>query len=387
MPLVRPDRPWRTRAIELLARAADRVSRARHPASSLDSGQARRILVVKPCCLGDMLMATPALRALKHHFPGARIQVLTTDWCVPALDNNPHVAGTLPYPPHPTPVRLLALAQRLRQERFDVGVSLDRSPLVNGLLLLAGIPERAGIDSRGRGVGLTRRASPKPEQHESDLFLSVAAALGVPPCGEQPEFHPSLEARQQAERVIGGAQRPLVVIHPGGALNPGSAMLSKRWPAIAFGELASLLVQREGATIVLVGALSDRDAVQVAADFTDGPVIDLGGQLSIPELAAVVERADLYIGNDSGASHLAAAVGTPTVTIFGPTSPYQYRPLGPCAQVCAPQGSWNPGLVGLDLRGRRAPLDLAADIRDVSVDEVYTACHDVLAAPREMQRP
>lgn len=386
MPLVSPDRLWRSRAIELLARTADRVSRARHPAPPLDPRQVRRILVVKPCCLGDMLMATPTLRALKHHFPGAGLQVLTTDWCVPALDNNPHVDGTLPYPQHPTPVRLLALAQRLRQERFDVGVSLDRSPLVNGLLLLAGIPERAGIDSRGRGVGLTRRAGPRAEQHETDLFLSVAAALGVPSCGEQPEFHPSAEARQQAARLVGGDDHPLVVIHPGGALNPGSAMLSKRWPAIAFGELASLLVQREGATVVLVGALSDRDAVQVAADFTDGPVIDLGGQLSIPELAAVAERSDLYIGNDSGASHLAAAVGTPTVTIFGPTSPSQYRPLGTRARVCAPPGSWNPDLVGIDLRGRRTPLDLAADIRDVSVDEVFEACREALAAPREMRR-
>lgn len=382
MPLARPDRSWRSSVIEILARSADRLSRASPPTLPLDPGSVRRILVVKPCCLGDVLMTTPALRALKRHFAGAEVDVLTSDWCAAALRGNAHVDRTLPYPERASAPRLLALAGRLRQERYDVAVSLDRSPKVNGMLRLTGIAERVGIDSRGRGVGLTRRVSPRPLEHEIDLFLSVVALLGVPPAGSETEYAPSADARVLARRLLGGLARPVVVIHPGGAINPGSVMLSKRWPAIAFGELASRLVHEAGASVVLVGALSDRDAVQITADFTDAPILDLGGQLSIDELAAVAREADLYVGNDSGASHLANAVGTPTVTIFGPTSPYQYRPLGPAAQVVAPEASWDPALVGLDLRGKRPRVPSGADIRDVSVDDVLSACRGALAPAR-----
>ncbi len=353
---------------------------------TIEPATIKRILVVKPCCFGDVMMATPALRALHHTFSSASIHVLTTQWCAEALRNNPNINGVYRYPSAISVVQFLRLVQRIKSQHYDLGISLDRSPIVNILLMLSGIPERAGIDSSGRGIGLTRRVAPVPNQHETELYLAVTASVGSIAQGSQPEYCTTEEARRTAKRLVEGLVDPIVVIHPGGAVNPGSTLLTKRWPAVMYGELASELVQRDGASIVVVGAESDADAVQGAIDFTDAQVTDLSQQLTVPELAAICERAALYIGNDSGMSHLASAVNTPTVTIFGPTSPDMYRPLGPNATACnparQPSNSWLP----LDLRRRSTTGVSGIDIAQVSVEEVLEACERLLARSRSVER-
>src|SRR6185437_2202462 len=170
---------------------------------------------------------------------------------------NPNVNSSLRFPDKLTVSCYPLLARRLRRRKYDIGISLDRSPLVNGLLLLAGVPVRAGIDSSGRGIGLTHRAMPHPRMHETELYLSVAESLGVKSDDLAPEFHPSEEARSRAAALVADMTTPIVVIHPGGAVNPGTEMLSKRWPAINFGELASSLIQQYRANVIVIGAESD----------------------------------------------------------------------------------------------------------------------------------
>lgn len=198
-------------------------------------------------------MATPALRAVKRRFPQAVIHVMTTEWCAPALAGNPNVASTFRYPDRMTTTRYVVLARRLKERQYDIGISLDRSPLVNGILRLAGIPVRAGINNSGRGIGLTHRVTPNADMHESELYLAVVATLGADADDVLPEFHPSEAARARAQDLIAGSSQPRVVIHPGGAVNPGARMLSKRWPAIMFGELASNLIQQYQADIFVIG--------------------------------------------------------------------------------------------------------------------------------------
>jgi lipopolysaccharide heptosyltransferase II len=358
------------------ARSADRLFRRKPAHRSAEPGSVQRILVVKPCCLGDVLMATPALRALKLRYPRADIDVLTTEWSAVALLGNPRISRVLRYPDRPKFARIASLARRLRREKYDIGISLDRSPIANALLALAGIPERAGIDNKGRGVGLTHRVNPRPRQHETELYLDVIETLGVPPQGVEPEYVPSEAARERAREILPRSDGPLVVIHPGGAVNPGSMMISKRWPATSFGELASLLGHQLGASVVLVGSASDRPVVETTKDFADVPLLDLCDKLSFQELAAVCAEADLYVGNDSGVSHLAAAVGTPTVTVFGPTSPALYRPLGPHAVVCAPEAT-NELIDSGDLRDGLT-YEWRLDIARISARQVLQACIQVL---------
>jgi len=380
-----PEGRPRERLIEIAARSADRLTGPASRRVPIDPSAISRMLVIKPCCLGDVLMATPALRALRRAFPKTSIHMLTTEWCAPALIGNPNVTSTFRYPDKMTTARYALLARRLRDRHYDAGVCLDRSPLVNGLLLLAGIPIRAGIDSAGRGIGLTHRVTPQPDMHVTELYLAVAESIGASPVGSEPEYHPSEQARTEAKQLLNGLRDPIVVIHPGGAVNPGVQMLSKRWPAIMFGELASSLIQDYQASVVVIGAESDRDAVQTSIDFTDGTVTNLCRRLSIDEVGAVCEQAQLYIGNDSGMSHLAAAVGAATITIFGPTSPERYRPLGPRAEVCA-SATTQRSHAQFDLRNWHGRADAAMDISAVTVDEVLAACARALGPTPEIGR-
>ncbi len=374
----------RDRLVSLLSRTVDR-SFSRSNSEPVDPNSVRRILVVKPCCFGDVMMATPALRALGRQFPTATVDVLTTEWCAEALRNNPDVRNVFRYPSTLSVAPFMRLVQRVKEEDYDVGVGLDRSPIVNLLLDLAGIPVRAGIDSSGRGIGLTHRAVPRPQQHETELYLSVVATIGAVQNDPRPVYCVLDDARDQVSDLLRDVGDPIVVIHPGGAVNPGSTYLSKRWPAECFGALASELVQRHGASIVVVGAASDIDAAQGTVDMTDGPATNLANQVSVPQLAALCERAQLYVGNDSGMSHLASAVGTPTVTIFGPTDPATYRPLGRNALFCAPSLSSIQTRAG-DLRQRPNVDEQGPRISDVSVDTVLAACESALAVVERSER-
>ncbi len=339
-----------------------------------------RVLVVKPCCLGDALMATPVLRALRTTYPDTTIDIAVTPWAAPAFDGHPAVRRLVPYPERPSVPSFVRLAQRLRAERYDAALGLDRSPWVGMLLWASGIPVRAGLAVGWRGLLYTHRVSPRPGRHESEQYLAVAAQLGVVPRGLEPEFIvPESIARAIRERVR-RFRRPLVVIHPGGAINPGSRLLAKRWPPERFALVADRLYQVHGSTIILVGAATDRDATASVLAHARTPLIDWTDQLSWPELAALLAEADLFIGNDTGAGHLAAAVGTATVSIFGPTSPLLYRPLGRKSVVCAPSASWELR-EPRDLR-RLSTIADRLDISQVTVDHVVEAASRLLEGNR-----
>ena len=359
----------------LVARWLDRALR-QTPRVPVEQADIQRIVVIKPCCLGDMLMATPVLRALTQSYPDAALAVVTDSWTRPAIGSNPRVDHIIEYPDSGAIRGAVQLGWKLRQYRFDLGISLDRSPIPALAMRIAGIPYRAGIDSQGRGIGLTHRVTPEPDQHETELYLSTLTTLGIENLTEYPEYHvPDQSIIDIRSRVSTSNDRPLVIVHPGGAVNPGVEMLEKRWPATSFGELVSLLLQEAGATVALVGTETDRNAVETTKQFARGPVVDLCGQLSLEELAALIRESSLYVGNDSGTSHLASAVGTPVVTIFGPTSPRRYRPLGRRTRVCAPEAAWK---ASDDADLRTADRSNLPDIASVPLPAVLNACLDLL---------
>jgi heptosyltransferase II len=356
---------------------ANWLLKSRSPSGRIDLDQVRRIVVIKPCCLGDMLMATPVIRALHQHMPGAELYVATGEWTQPAIETNPRLDGIIRYPDSRAILAAIQLGARLRRIGFDLGISLDRSPVPALAMRFAGIPIRAGIDSHQRGIGLTHSVLPESGKHESELYLSTLTQLGISDFSTYPEYHVPDEALTATRDQMPSAtpDRPVVVIHPGGAVNPGVAMMEKRWPATSYGELASLLGQQANATVVLVGSESDRNAVDTVREFARGPVIDLCSQLSLDELAAIASRASLYVGNDSGTTHLASSVGTPVVAIFGPTSPRVYRPMGRRTRICAPQESWDLEPAS-DLR--LADRAILPDIVRVPLPAVLNACMEML---------
>lgn len=344
------------------------------------------ILVLKPCCLGDVLMATAALGTLRRAYPSARITVATTPWARPALQGNPDIDGILPFPEVDGMGRLAALrgfARDIKAKGFDVALVLDRSPLVSMVPLWSGIPIRAGLDSAGRGFSLTHKAQVTSLRHEARLYLDVVEALGVTSDSPSLNYAVAAEDAAWAENMLPSG-RTWVAVHPGGGVNPGGTLMGKRWPAGRFSEVADRLLDA-GHNIVLAGGIDDRpliDEIKAKVRVSDGgKIIDLAGSTSFGQLAAVLKRCALFLGNDTGPMHLAVAVGTPVVAVFGPSKPQMYGPFSPAAKVvyhgeqcegCAFRG----GLAERCVHQYRC-IDAA------TVDEVWAAVTGMLGVPRE----
>ena len=318
-----------SRVLMAVERAADHIQRP-----AVMPADPRRILVLKSCCLGDALLATPLLGAVRRAYPDAHLVAGVGRWARPALLHNPDLDSLLDL--EGVGVGRFALApygrvlRSVRAGHFDVALVLDRTPVLTVLPLLAGIPVRAGIDSAGRGFPLNVRVPWDAVEHEASLFLRVGAALGIQTTGAGLRFVPSAGERAAAAalwREAGLDGRRVAVLFPGGGRNPGMALDTKRWPAIRYAELGAALHDRHGLAVVLAGAADDRLVTAEVSRLMRAPSIDLAGLTTIGALGALLELCALYVGNDSGPTHLAAAVGAPVVAIFGPTDPAVYAPF------------------------------------------------------------
>jgi lipopolysaccharide heptosyltransferase II len=327
----------------------------------------RRLVVLKSCCLGDVLLATPLLAALRRAYPRARLVAGVGRWARPALLNNPDLDGLLDLEMvglgRFQPAAYTRVVRRLRTGRFDVALVLDRTPVLTGLPLLADIPVRAGIDSGGRGFPLNVRVPWEAVEHEAKLFLRVGAALGVPTHDVQLRFAPTKNDHARADDLwhqggLGGAR--VVAVFPGGGRNPGMVLDAKRWPPARYAALADKLHGDYGLGVVLAGSEDDQPVTAAVQRLMRAPGVNLAGRASFGTLGALFARCALFAGNDCGPMHLAAAVGTPVLAIFGPTDPAVYGPFSPRAVA---------------LRG---PHGVSTE--EVSVDEAVAAAGRLLGA-------
>ncbi len=377
-----------------LVSAAGRALRLGVRTSAVDPAAVRSIVVIKPCCLGDLLLATPALAALRGAYPHAAISLAVSAWARPAVEDNLHVDTLIDCEGFTGRHwrrwgAYRRFSETLRAGSYDLAIVLDRSLFASLAAWRAGIPLRVGIDSGGRGFSLTTRVPWNQVRHETDLYLDVVQAAGAPvSVARQPLYRPTAIHRMFAARVFEEWQLqgrgPVVAIHPGGGSNPGMTLAAKRWPATRYAALADRLVDSIGAQIVVVGHPEDAPVARQLHMAMQFEALDLVGQTSFGQLAAVIERSDLYIGNDAGATHLAAAVGTPVIAIFGPTNPAVYGPRA-AAGVALFHTDACP------MRERRALGAVSACpgcqcVKAVTVDEVRAAAVRVLQSQAPARR-
>lgn len=300
----------------------------------------KRIVLVLPCCIGDVVLATATLAALRRAHPNAHITWAVGGWSKGVIEHHPMLDAIVDTGKAALPVKtfngMREFVQQMRAGRFDLMVSLVRSPFMSVAALLSGIPHRAGLDSAGRGFGYTIRAPIDPLQprHEADVYLDVARALGIDVRGcwanvpVQPDDAATID-RLLADEQIG---ERFIVLHPGGGQNPGMVMDSKRWPPDHFAALAGRLTKTLGAHIVLISGPNDGEIVNsVRRSLGQLPHNTLIGKLSFGQIGALAARAVIYIGNDTGMTHLAAASGGRTAMILGPSDPVRYAPFTPNA--------------------------------------------------------
>ncbi|HEX7734688.1 MAG TPA: glycosyltransferase family 9 protein [Ktedonobacteraceae bacterium] len=299
-----------------------------------------RILVVKLATIGDLLLATPALRALRESYPQATIDLLVTPSSAGVLDewevinrvivldkylfDQPKQLVT-----HPTNLlKLRPLLHNLRSGHYDAVLLMHHLTLFFGrrkhqaLMLATGAKYLVGLDN-GHGWFLNVRV---PDQgfgamHEVEYALAVSAAVGGRTNETWPIMPLTEEHRLQARQLVFGdapveqAARPIIAMHPGS----GGYSTARRWAPERFAQLADTLYQEVGGQLLLVGGPEEVDLhAQIMGMLRSGvPARSLAGKGKIQVTAAALELVDLFIGNDAGPMHLATAVGTPTVGIFG----------------------------------------------------------------------
>lgn len=309
-------------------------------------------------------MALPAIDALIDAWQETAFDVFVGRHSRAVFNFRP-VLNTRPIPDTLDLQSALLLSRRLRREAYDAVIVLDRS---RWLRIAARL-------SRAKLIAWARSMTPEL-RHESEVYLDIVREIGVPTPSNSPRICPLADAERLAAELLTNVPLPFAVLHPGGAQNPGVSMLDKRWPEVGFVELTKSLEQ-DGVTVLYSGGPGDvAIATQVANQAGVPTSRVLAGRADLGALAAVLDRAAVYVGPDTGVSHIAAAVGVPTIAIFGPTNPRRYRPLGRHVHVLAPPASWQ--MPDRDLRRPSTTLT-DASTEFITLDTVLAAAHDALS--------
>jgi len=322
----------------------------RRPAAS---ASVTRVLLLRLERIGDLLMTLDAIAAARTAWPGATIDLAVGSWNRDLAQLIPGIGTviTIDVPwlaREGTGDRWSALVARAREwrGRYDVVVNFEPDIRSNFLVWLTGAPRRAGYWTGGGGSFLSDALEFEPASHVSDnsLRLIRAAAGGSALATSSPPTTPvrldvPADARARAAALLGGARRPIVGVHVSGGRE------SKQWHLDRFAEVSQRLARERSATIVLTGAAADRPMVDlVRSHLTDVPVIDVAGALDLVTLAGLLTQLDLLVTGDTGPMHLASAVGTPIVALFGPADPRRYGPRSPSQRIlrvdlpCSPCG-------------------------------------------------
>jgi len=330
---------------------------------------ARRVVVVQTAYLGDLVLTTPLVREIARACEGSSITVVTTALGPDVFAGLPGVDDVIAFDKRAAGARgLVRMARRLRAGRFEVALVAHRSHRSAALVALAGIGRRIGFAQAPGAWAYTETVARDLGRHAVHRYLALAGPLGGSPesADPRPVVAGAARSRGAARRLLEdvgiGESQPFV------ALAPGSVWPTKRWTPDGFAGVARG-TRALGIESVLVGSSADVEPCLAVEASVRGGVRSLVGRTTVGEFAAVLERAVAVVGNDSGATHVAAAVGTPAIAVFGPTVPAQgLGPVGDAHRVvehpglacrpCGPHG------------GRRCPLGHFRCMREIGADRV-----------------
>ena len=356
-----------------------------------------RIAVRGTNWLGDSVIAIPAVRALRALFPGSPITMLAPAnlACLWELEGSADRVVPVPRPAGLRGARTLIAA--LRRDRYDLGVLLPNSFSSALLFFLGGVRRRVGYATDGRGLLLTspvpvprgkRLADPRNhggharrgeagegaasafEGHQVHRYLALVRTLGAVEADPRPSLGLPASLLEQADALLrarGVAPGRTVV-----GLNAGATYgEAKCWPQERFASLARLLRDRLGAAILAVGGAAERERAGAVCAPLGPDGINVAGETTVAQLAALAARCAVFVSNDTGPMHLAAAVGTPVVAVVGPTDPVATGPLSNRATIVRRETSCAPCLK------RRCPADHRC-MTAVAAEEVFAALRNLL---------
>jgi len=343
-----------------------------------------RILVVKTHAIGDLLMVTPSITALRQLFPRAHLAVLTGRWSAEVLNGNPNIDETIEFPDDLIFGHrfggLMRLARQLRMKKFDLAAIFQPSAPVQAIVALAGVPNRLGFDLNGSGFSLTTRLpwSPNSERFIGDNYMDLPRQLGFDDPAPRSVLNLSDVERQATfEKFLAEYLDPgerLIAVCPGGGKNPRDKVNAKRWPADRFAEAALALAQETGSRVLVLGAQGDETVLSAVIDRIPFKGIRPMGT-TLRELACLLSFCSLVITNDSAPVHIAAALEVPCVTIYGPTNPLAVGPRVATHHVVKSSAECSPCYSNERFPGCDDPFCM----KDITVEAVLEAAREALA--------
>jgi heptosyltransferase-2 len=353
----------------------------RHQSMSqnVKQGAAQPVLIVPYVWIGDFVRCHSVVRLLRAQDPGRPVDVVSSTLCAPLADYMPGIrrAIVIDLPRGALGLALQReLARRLREESYEQAIVMSRKWKAGLAPWLADIPVRTGFAGEFR-FGLLNDM--RFGESKLPRMIDQMGALSLPKNAPLPKEWPLPELKVpvdqvnawSARRMIGNEARPIV------ALSPGAVGAGKAWPAAHYGQLARMLIQ-DGASVWVLGGPSETSIAQEIAAMGGSGVRDLT-TTDLRNAVLALAAADISVTNDSGLMHVSAAIGTPTIAIFGPTSPWHWKPLNPIAAILEPPGDERAS-ERARTEGNNAVRHRRTD--DVAVETVRATVRKVIADTR-----
>ena len=374
----------------------------------------KKILIRSTNWIGDAIMTTPAVHTIRKNFPDAEITMLAVPWVADIFRLSPDVDKVWVYDKkkmYSGKIKgVVKLAAHLLQYKFDAAILLQNAFEAAFIVRLAGIPLRAGYKRDGRGLLLTHGVELTPEirdRHQVHYYQMLLAGLGLEPGSDNLRLPLTDELIDRARDTIAGLKgeigfssqegQPLsreniaatnmaamlvIGFNPGAAYGP-----AKRWPAEKFGQLAALIAHHHGergCLILVFGTTADTEAARVIKEFsirTPHHVVDMTAKTTLQQVMALIHCCNVFVTNDSGLMHVAAALEAPTVAIFGSTDHIATGPFSQKAVVIRKEMECSPCLQS------NCPLKHLRCLEEISSQEVYAEVAGILAWAAESSPP
>jgi len=336
------------------------------------------LLIIKLRYIGDVLLATPVLRALRERFPDARLTMLVNRGTEEILKEHPDLNDIMVLE-RGSLAGQLRLLYDLRRRHFDGVIDLTDGDRSSMLTWVSGAPVRIGFNEERRWRGYlytTIVTLPAGPLHRVERDLAALRPLGIEAKAGPLILKTSAEDERQAEKLLkeagamkedGQLVKPLIVLHP------GARYWFKSWPAERFAELADRLAHAHKCQILLGGGPQDVPMVTAICEQMQSSPLVLAGRVTLLQFAAILKRCALFVGNDNGAMHMAAAVGSPVVGLFGPSNPLEWGPRGDHTKVLYKHVDCRPCFHPTCFRKEDNCM------RQITVEEVFSYCQTMIA--------
>ncbi|MFA6349633.1 MAG: lipopolysaccharide heptosyltransferase II, partial [Candidatus Omnitrophota bacterium] len=364
--------------VEDVLREARKILRGTRDEGRGTRDEFKRILVVRTDRIGDVLLSTPVLKGLRENFPHAYIAMMVSPYAKDVIEMSPFVDEVITYDKdvkHKSWLRSMKFSQKLKKRGFDLALILHPVNRAHLITYFSGIKKRVGFD-RKFGFLLTDRikhAKQEGQKHELEYNLDFLRYLGIEPRDKKlfmPIKPESEEVVKQLLEKEGVAESDELL-----AVHAGASCISKIWPAERFAGVAEKLAKSRGMKVVIVAGPKDVNVSNDMVKRMSVPVVNLAGKTSVSQLASVLKRCRLFISNDSGPVHIASAVGTPVISIFGRNqkglSPKRWGPVGDRDKVLHKKTDCIECLAHNCTRGFLC-------LNSITVDEVVEAAEKIL---------